>query len=234
MREVPIRDESIRLGQFLKLADLVDTGADAKPLLMQGLVFVNGELETRRGSAARQGRRGEPRRRRRAPSGRRSCGPGRPWRPVDHTTSVGSADVEQVHHEDQGLAGLDDAAGATVAVPEVRRDHQLAPAADLHALHARVPAGDDLADAEAERQRLAAVVGGVELLAGGVRDPDVVDLTVVPAVASVPSPSVRSVTSRSEGGGESGKSISGFSWVTRLLGGAAGRARQAQVWLEWT
>ena len=48
-REVPIRDASIRLGQFLKLADLVDTGADAKPLLMQGLVQVNGEVETRRG-----------------------------------------------------------------------------------------------------------------------------------------------------------------------------------------
>ena len=47
--EVPIRDETIRLGQLLKLADLVDNGADAKPLLMQGLVFVNGELETRRG-----------------------------------------------------------------------------------------------------------------------------------------------------------------------------------------
>ena len=49
VREIPIRDDSIRLGQFLKLADLVDTGADAKPLLEQGLVFVNGELETRRG-----------------------------------------------------------------------------------------------------------------------------------------------------------------------------------------
>ena len=49
VREVPIRDESIRLGQFLKLSDLVDSGSDAKPLLMQGLVFVNGELETRRG-----------------------------------------------------------------------------------------------------------------------------------------------------------------------------------------
>ena len=49
VREVSIRDETIRLGQLLKLADLVDHGADAKPLLMQGLVFVNGELETRRG-----------------------------------------------------------------------------------------------------------------------------------------------------------------------------------------
>jgi ribosome-associated protein len=49
VREVPIREEKIRLGQFLKLADLVDAGADAKPLLMRGEVFVNGELETRRG-----------------------------------------------------------------------------------------------------------------------------------------------------------------------------------------
>jgi len=47
--DVPIRDESIRLGQFLKLADLVDSGADAKPLLAQGLVQVNGEVENRRG-----------------------------------------------------------------------------------------------------------------------------------------------------------------------------------------
>jgi ribosome-associated protein len=46
---VPLRDRSIRLGQFLKLADLVDTGADAKGLLAQGLVRVNGEVETRRG-----------------------------------------------------------------------------------------------------------------------------------------------------------------------------------------
>ena len=48
-REVPIRDESIRLGQFLKLADLVDAGSDAKPLLADGLVRVNGEVEVRRG-----------------------------------------------------------------------------------------------------------------------------------------------------------------------------------------
>ena len=49
VREVPIRDEGIRLGQFLKLSDLIDSGADAKPLLAEGVVFVNGELETRRG-----------------------------------------------------------------------------------------------------------------------------------------------------------------------------------------
>ena len=47
--DVAIRDESIRLGQFLKLADLIDTGSDAKPLLADGLVTVNGEVEVRRG-----------------------------------------------------------------------------------------------------------------------------------------------------------------------------------------
>ncbi len=47
--EVPIREESIRLGQFLKLANLIDSGSDAKELMIQGLVLVNGEVETRRG-----------------------------------------------------------------------------------------------------------------------------------------------------------------------------------------
>ena len=53
--DVPIRDESIRLGQFLKLANLVESGADAKPAVQQGLVQVNGEVETRRGRQLRQG-----------------------------------------------------------------------------------------------------------------------------------------------------------------------------------
>lgn len=55
VREVPIRDESIRLGQFLKLADLVDHGAEAKPLLGEGAVSVNGEVETRRGRRLAKG-----------------------------------------------------------------------------------------------------------------------------------------------------------------------------------
>jgi ribosome-associated protein len=46
---VDLRDDSIKLGQFLKLSDLVDTGADAKGLLARGLVRVNGDVETRRG-----------------------------------------------------------------------------------------------------------------------------------------------------------------------------------------
>jgi ribosome-associated protein len=49
VREVPITTESIRLGQFLKLADLVDVGSDVKLLLEDGAVEVNGEPEARRG-----------------------------------------------------------------------------------------------------------------------------------------------------------------------------------------
>lgn len=48
-REVSIRDESIRLGQFLKLADLVDQGSDARLAIQAGDVTVNGEVELRRG-----------------------------------------------------------------------------------------------------------------------------------------------------------------------------------------
>ena len=47
--DVPIRDDSIRLGQFLKLAALIDTGADAKAVIADGQVTVNGEIERRRG-----------------------------------------------------------------------------------------------------------------------------------------------------------------------------------------
>lgn len=48
-RDVPIRDESIRLGQFLKLADLIDTGSDAKSVIAAGEVTVNDDVEVRRG-----------------------------------------------------------------------------------------------------------------------------------------------------------------------------------------
>ena len=39
----------IRLGQFLKLANIADTGGMARVLISEGLVSVNGEVETRRG-----------------------------------------------------------------------------------------------------------------------------------------------------------------------------------------
>jgi ribosome-associated protein len=49
VREVAIRGESIRLGQLLKLADVADSGGEAKELLAEGAVSVNGEVDTRRG-----------------------------------------------------------------------------------------------------------------------------------------------------------------------------------------
>lgn len=53
--EVPIRDESIRLGQFLKLANLIESGAEAKEVIADGLVSVNGDVEIRRGRQLRGG-----------------------------------------------------------------------------------------------------------------------------------------------------------------------------------
>jgi len=55
MREVPIRDSMIRLGQLLKLAGLAESGADAKALLREGAVTVNGEVESRRGRQLARG-----------------------------------------------------------------------------------------------------------------------------------------------------------------------------------
>ena len=49
VEDVPIRDEMIRLGQFLKLANLVENGSDAKVVLAEGRVTVNDEPEARRG-----------------------------------------------------------------------------------------------------------------------------------------------------------------------------------------
>jgi ribosome-associated protein len=46
---VPIRGQTIRLGQLLKLAGVIDSGAEVKALLQAEAVTVNGERETRRG-----------------------------------------------------------------------------------------------------------------------------------------------------------------------------------------
>ena len=46
--ELKLRDEFIKLGQALKAAGLVDSGLDAKIVIQDGLVRVNGEVETRR------------------------------------------------------------------------------------------------------------------------------------------------------------------------------------------
>ncbi len=47
--DIVIGEQGIRLGQLLKLADLVDSGGAARGLLGSGEVRVNGEVETRRG-----------------------------------------------------------------------------------------------------------------------------------------------------------------------------------------
>jgi ribosome-associated protein len=55
VRELPVRGESIRLGQALKLSGLADTGGEARALVEEGAVTVNGEVETRRGRQLRHG-----------------------------------------------------------------------------------------------------------------------------------------------------------------------------------
>jgi len=55
MRDVAIDSDMIRLGQFLKLADLTETGGEGKILIASGDVTVNGEVDTRRGRQLRQG-----------------------------------------------------------------------------------------------------------------------------------------------------------------------------------
>lgn len=53
--EIPIRDESIRLGQLLKLAGVVDDGAMARAVIENGEVRVDGDVVARRGSQVRPG-----------------------------------------------------------------------------------------------------------------------------------------------------------------------------------
>jgi ribosome-associated protein len=48
-QDVPIRGYTIRLGQLLKLAGVVDSGSEVKALLASEAALVNGEPETRRG-----------------------------------------------------------------------------------------------------------------------------------------------------------------------------------------
>jgi ribosome-associated protein len=55
VRDVRIRDDTIRLGQALKLAELAGSGGDARALIEDGAVRVNGEIDTRRGRQLRRG-----------------------------------------------------------------------------------------------------------------------------------------------------------------------------------
>ena len=49
IKEVKIQDESVTLGQVLKICDLISSGGEAKFFLRENEVFVNEEKEDRRG-----------------------------------------------------------------------------------------------------------------------------------------------------------------------------------------
>lgn len=53
--DIAIKDTSIRLGQLLKLAGLVEDGGRARAVLDSGVVQVDGDVETRRGRQIRPG-----------------------------------------------------------------------------------------------------------------------------------------------------------------------------------
>ena len=55
IEDIPIRDDMIRLGQLLKLANLVEDGVEATELIKNGLVKVNGEIDDRRGRQLHNG-----------------------------------------------------------------------------------------------------------------------------------------------------------------------------------
>jgi ribosome-associated protein len=55
VRDVDIREETIRLGQLLKFAGLAGSGGEARALLDDGGVTVNGKVEQRRGRQLRRG-----------------------------------------------------------------------------------------------------------------------------------------------------------------------------------
>lgn len=55
MQTFKLRDDNIKLGQVLKAVGMVENGADAKEVIQQGMVKVNGAIETRRGKKLTDG-----------------------------------------------------------------------------------------------------------------------------------------------------------------------------------
>lgn len=55
MEKIVLREDFIKLGQALKAAGLVDNGVEAKYAIQDGLVKVNGEVDTRRGRKLYEG-----------------------------------------------------------------------------------------------------------------------------------------------------------------------------------
>ncbi|NLJ96169.1 MAG: RNA-binding S4 domain-containing protein [Clostridiales bacterium] len=55
MNQIKLRDEYIKLGQALKASGLIGSGSDAKFVIQEGKVKVNGLVETRRGKKLHDG-----------------------------------------------------------------------------------------------------------------------------------------------------------------------------------
>ena len=55
MREAKIETDFIKLDQFLKFETIAGTGGEAKNMIMDGLVKVNGSTEKARGKKLRKG-----------------------------------------------------------------------------------------------------------------------------------------------------------------------------------
>lgn len=55
MYTINLREDYIKLGQALKAAGLVSSGIEAKEVILEGLVKVNGEVDTRRGKKLYEG-----------------------------------------------------------------------------------------------------------------------------------------------------------------------------------
>ncbi|MBO8175826.1 S4 domain-containing protein YaaA [Aeribacillus pallidus] len=55
VKEIYIQTDTITLGQFLKLADIIQTGGMAKWFLSENDVYINGEQDQRRGRKLRVG-----------------------------------------------------------------------------------------------------------------------------------------------------------------------------------
>lgn len=55
MNQIKIKDEYIKLGQALKLSGMVCSGVEAKIVILDGQVLVNGEVELQRGKKLHPG-----------------------------------------------------------------------------------------------------------------------------------------------------------------------------------
>lgn len=55
MEKIVLRDEYIKLGQAIKAAGFVDSGVEAKEVILDGLVKINGQVEYQRGKKLHAG-----------------------------------------------------------------------------------------------------------------------------------------------------------------------------------